>query len=220
MFCVFIFQYSDAQDLKSSFDKIYSLDTRIYSGYVYKDNYGPKVKGSPYLYDNFTEGSILVQEKKYENLLLNLDIYNQLLILNFTEPNGGNVKIEVPFFKVSKFAIGEDNFLINTETDSSYQVYQIIKDDNNEFWLRHRKKMEMETVNQQYDFQFTKNFTSVYYVYKPGEYVELKNNKTLLKLVKNDKQAELKKWLRKKRIKVKKTDHKQIKLLSQYLNSL
>jgi len=219
--CIFgILQIAFSQSLKEKYDAIYGLNTKLYNGYVYKGNYGSKVQGQPFLYKDFTRGDVILENKKYHDLLLNYDIYNQLLILKFNTPTGAEKTIELPFFKLTEFNIGEDHFVLKAQSDSSYQVYQLIGEKQNTFWLKHEKKLQLETISQQYEFQFTRDFISIYFAPDPNQLIELNRNKSLIKLFERDQQQKLKRWLRKNRFKIHKVTPEQLKLLAQYINQL
>jgi len=218
--CIFFFQIAEAQNFKSHFDQIYGLDSKLYNGYVYNGFYGSTVKGQPFLYTDYLKGDITLEGKKYQNLLLNYDVFNQLLVLKFKTTTGADMTIELPFFKISEFNIGENHFILQEQSDSSFQIYQIIGNKQKAFWLKHEKKLELETISQQYEYQFTRGFIRFYYAINPNQLVELNKNKSLVKLIEKEKQKQLKRWLRKKRIKIHKATPQQLKSLSQYLNQL
>lgn len=221
LFCIFgILQIVSSQSLKEQFDAIYGLNPQLYNGYVYQGNYGPKVKDQPFLYQDFIKGDVVLEGKKYHDLLLNYDVFNQLLILKFNTPTGGEKTIELPFFKLTEFNIGEDHFVLKAQSDSSYQVYQLIGNKQNTFWLKHEKKLLLETVTQQYEYQFSRDYIGLYFAPNPKQLIELTKNKSLIKLFERDQQQKLKRWLRKNRFNIRKVTPEQLKLLAQYIDQL
>lgn len=213
-------QFNYSQNLKEQFNNIYGLDNKLYNGFVYSDNFGSFVKGNPFINDEFGYGSLVLDSNRYQNILLNYDIYNQVLVLKFHSSIGAELMIEIPFFKVSEFTINEDVFRIIPQSDGTYKVYQIIGNESFKLWVTHKKNLNIENVSQQYKYQFSRDFIQVLYKKQYGEFIELKSNKDLISLQESDKQTLIKKWLRKNKIKIHKSNPDQLKLVSQYLNQL
>lgn len=209
-----------AQNFKSHFDQLYGLNPKLYNGFIYDGFYGTSVKGQAFLYDDYINGNITLEGIRYENLLLNFDIYNQILVLKFNAPTGANINLELPLFKISEFKIGEDTYRVVAQEDSTFQVYQIVGTGQKQFWLKHEKKLEVETVSQQYKYQFTRDFVQIFYARNPDLLIDVNRNNTFIKHFNKEEQKQLKRWLRKNRIKIQKATPKQLKSLSQYIDQL
>lgn len=127
------------QNQKTQLDAVYGLDSKLYNGYVYNGEYGLKVDGIPFLYQEFEEGSLSLEGKEYDGLQLNYDIYNQKLVLKFKTSSGALQFIEIPLFKLNHFSIGAHDFKMISKSDSSFQIYQSIGRAPYRFYVSHQK---------------------------------------------------------------------------------
>lgn len=209
-----------SQNQKTQFDAVYGLDSKLYNGYIYNGQYGSKVGGSPFLYEDFEEGSLSLEDKEYQHIWLNYDIYNQKVVLKFVNNSGAWQHIEIPLFKLDHFSIGEHYFKMISKNDSSFQIYQSIGQMPYMFYVSHHKNMNLENASSQYEYRFSKDFTQVFWWKDELNVIELKRNKSLLENLNKEQQQTTRKWLRQNKMKVQKATYLQLELLSQYLHQL
>lgn len=209
-----------AQSQKKQFDAVYGLDSKLYNGYVYNGQYGSKVRGIPFVYQEFKEGTLSLEGKAYTDLQLNYDIYNQKVVLKFINNSGAWQHIEIPLFKLDHFSIGEHDFKMISKNDSSFQIYQSIGQMPYMFYVSHHKNMNLDNASSQYEYRFSKDFTQVFWWKDELNVIELKRNKSLLENLDKKQQQSARKWLRQKKVKIQKATAAQLELFSKYLHQL
>ena len=104
---------SDREDIpkelfESSMSKLHhqQLEQGIAYSYFY-----PSIKGHQYLFrPSYTTGSMTYEGVTYGDILLNYDIYNDLVLTTLVQ-NGLTVNIIVDRTRIDRFQIGSDNFV-------------------------------------------------------------------------------------------------------------
>ena len=67
---------------------IYGLDPLLYNGRIYTFNLSKETIGHPFMHSqNYESGDVVIRNEKFEDVLLNYDIYNQELILIYLMEN-------------------------------------------------------------------------------------------------------------------------------------
>ena len=133
--------------------ELFGLNPELYNGCLYtywlnKDTDGNQYFDSP----EFRNGYAILNGKKYDNILLNLDIVNELPLLQFTQKNGFTASLILPVNQLEEFSLGNQRFrLFSSESDSVKQIYQVIGTDSIQIfyhWAKRIKSGGVSTSNQ------------------------------------------------------------------------
>lgn len=209
-----------SQTLKEKIDAIYGLSPILYNGKIYSEFYGDKVKGHQFLLEKQTiKGDLIVQNQSFKNQQLNLDIYQQKVLLKYSDQNNAIQLIEISQHHLSEFSLEEKNFRVALEADSSFIIYQIIGNGSHQIFLNWYKKLQTISSNSSYDYQFSEAKKWMYLVID-SQWLSITNNKSLIKKIEEAKQKDLKRWLKENRIKIQKANDHQLYFLTNYLDSL
>ena len=157
------------------------------------------IKGSPYFTDALTQSSLHYDDGYYQNIPILYDMVRDLVVINRLDQN---FKISLISTKLSSFSIKNHEF-IRIEKDSlqgidlSSGFYDRIYAGKSTVLVKRKKMiqevMEYTTTSQSYIEE------TFYYVKFEGNYVEVKNKSSVLKLFEN-KKSEIKSFLRKNKL--------------------
>jgi hypothetical protein len=209
-----------SQNSFDQLDQVYGLNPVLYSGFNYQSQQTPTTIGHPFLNDGFKKGSLLIDTHNYEDCLLNIDIYRQILVFQFTSSASEVKQIEIPFYKTSSFTIDQDSFLILPEDSVSFQIFQVIGEAPYCFLLQHRKKRLEKSSLGSINYRYTKAYFDLYIFDQKSNLISIRNKKNLLHILPDHQQEKLKRWLSENHMKIKRANQKQLSLISQYLNQL
>ena len=208
------------QNLKESLDATYGLCPKLYNGKLYADSYNRDVKGHPFLMQPVYEsGQLKLRQGNFPDLKLNYDIYTQKVLLKFETQNKAYRQIEIPLEHLLEFNLQKRNFVNLPEEDKSFQIYQVIGDQETRFYIHWYKKLETVKSSSTYKHEFT-DAKKTFYLVRKDQLTALSNNKSLRLCFPEEQHATIKKWMKSQGINLKKASDQQILMLSQYLNSL
>ncbi|MBN1199198.1 MAG: hypothetical protein JXA23_07585 [Bacteroidales bacterium] len=205
------------QDAATTLDKVYGLDQTLYNGKKYSYFLPQGTKGDQYfLSPQFIEGSVTLKGTCYEGVELNYDLFNQQLLLQYQEKSGAVKVIEVSKAWLSRFRIGSRHFEL-LDLGQGARFYQVLGDGPVKILYHWRKDLAQDaTVGS--SCYFFSSAVKESYLLKDGELQPFRTNKNLIKLFDRDKWPEIKSYLRKNKIKVRKasdqTMAKMINLIS------
>jgi len=203
-----------SQDTAAVLDRVYGLDQTLCNGKKYLYAPPPGTRGHQYLLTSFyTPGSVTIKGKCYQDVMLNYDILNQQLLLQYAnDVNPFNV-IEVSKAWLSGFSLGRLNFelLIFGKDTCFYQVLGAGQVKILYFW---RKILNLDLVIGSYVFNFTPAIKDSY-ILKDGKLRPFRNKRTLVAIFDPARRQEIKSYIRKHKIKVKKaTDETMAELIT------
>jgi len=106
--------------------KQYGLDLDLVNGEQFYNRYS-HIKGHPYFLNNqHHTGSLTVEGRVYENLLLKFDIHSHLVQLEYLNFSGGSNQIITVFDNVDEFTYGDFLFKKLDLEQSGEKFYQIV----------------------------------------------------------------------------------------------
>jgi hypothetical protein len=211
---------SFAQSSNSNRDPVYGFDPLLYNGKIYSYFPQPGTGGIQYLYADFdTQGALTLRGVTYSNLTLNYDIFNQKVILKYKNAIGSPSLIEVSTAWLEMFELGGSHFEIRTGTDTTKRIYQVLGSGPDKILYYQRKELLLH--NQQITglYYFSKIIREMY-LQKGNRVVKFKNNHSFITVFSKPEQELIKKYLRKKKIKVTKASDSIMAELINYCNTL
>lgn len=209
-----------SQTIADSPDQVYGNDPLLYNGKIYSFFPQTGTVGSQYLYNVFdNQGSVTLRGITYTNLSLNYDAYNQLVVLKYKNANGTPGLIEISGAWLEKFDLGGRHFEIVTAADTTKRIYQVFGNGTQKIMYYYRKELRIDTRTASKDHFFA-NPEIEKYVKIDKQLIRFKNNRGFIAAFSLPQQEQIKKYLRKHKIKVKKSNDYTTNELINYCNSL
>jgi hypothetical protein len=170
----------------------------LYNGRIWRNKYF-NIKGDQYLFSSsMLDGSITFNGKKFKNIKLLYDIYNDELL---TRTNN-NVIIQLNKEMVDEFTISVKNrdyhfSRIQGEKQSPPVGYvNILYNGKTSLWVKYIKSIELRAVENKFD-----SFSQSHKIYidKDNKSTQVRNKKQVLELF-NDRKSEIRDYIRQHKI--------------------
>ncbi len=192
-----------SQDAAQVFDKVYGLDQTLCNGKRYNYLPPPNASGHQYLISpDFIVGTINIRGKCFQDITLNYDIFNQQLLLQYNSETFFRNIIEVSNAWLTSFRLGNMNFeLLNL--DQYPRFYQVLGEGPVRVFYFWRKNLNLNNVIGSSNFIFTPA-TRDSYVFMDGQLRPFKNKQSLIRIFEPGHRQEIKSYMRKNKVKVKK----------------
>jgi hypothetical protein len=194
------------------------FDADLYNGTIY--NYGSAhIKGHQFLEKEvFDSGSVTIGSQSFSGLLMNYDIYNQEVL--FKSGEGFQQKIiSLPVETIRSFTIGNRSFIIVHEENQEARIFETIGEQDLKFARSWSKDLLTSNDNSIYNFKFSKPAHTTFL--SDGESLDhLNSRKDLLKAFPESYKSELKKFMRKSKIRFRKASSIELLKLINYSYTL
>jgi hypothetical protein len=207
-----------ADILYNYFNARYKLDQNLINGVKY---YKPHeaVSGNEFLLDDkSSRGSITVNGKKYENVFLKYDIFNQNVILEYDYPPGGKLQIIIDNEKITEFEIFEKRFRKYYFPSTGNQFFQILSAGNLVclvYWI----KIKVPAGSSlDYAYQYSEEKKKNYLLVE-NELHQFGGQKSFLKLF-PDLKDEIKKYIKRHDLEIRNISDKDLIGLFKYCHDL
>jgi hypothetical protein len=201
-------------------DDVSDSDPLLYNGKQYAF-FIPLATGGHQFFNDplFESGSVTIRGVTYTDLLLNYDIYNQQLVLQYVNNLGTKNQIVLSEAWLESFRLKEIDFELIRTQDSLKQIYQVIGTGQYRILYKWKKELVMD------GFIGAKNHTfsapgKEMNLCSDGHILRYKNNKTLTSLFLPGKKERIIEYLRANRINVKRSADSTINRLINHINSL
>ncbi len=203
-----------AQDAVKELDKVYGLDQTLYNGKKYSFIVPPGTSGHQFLQAQlFSDGTLTLKGKEYHDIALNYDIYNQQLLLQYADDNFPVNFIEVSKAWLQSFSLGDMKFRL-LQLEKEPQFYQVIGDGPLQILYFWRKTLNLNDVIGTSNFVFSVPLRDSF-VLMNRQLKPFKTRRSLIQLFDRGQRQEIKNYMRKNKIKVKKSsDHAMADLIN------
>jgi hypothetical protein len=115
-----------SQDAISPLDRVYNLDPLLYNGKKYSYFLPPGTGGNQFLFSpDFFTGDVTIKGRRFDRVTLNYDIYNQQLLLQYTNETGSFEIIEISKTWLESFRLGDMEFKY-TSFEEGPRFYQVL----------------------------------------------------------------------------------------------
>jgi hypothetical protein len=203
---IIFFTYSGAlisQDSVKVLDRVYGLDQTLYNGKKYNYFLPPGTKGDQYLSSpDYVAGSVNLRGKRHQDVTLNYDIFNQQLLLKYKDETGALNIIEVSKAWLKSFRLGNMNFEFLT-LEQSPHFYQVLGEGPVRILYYWRKNLKLDAAIGSSNFAFTPAFRDTF-ILLDGQLKPFKTKRSLIRIFNPVHRTEIKSYLRKNKIKLKK----------------
>lgn len=199
---------------------IFNSDPVLFNGRFYIFYPPPGTEGDQYLSGKqFLKGSLTLDGKEYTDLALNYDIYNQKVIYKYTAESGATHRIIIPDERIQSFSLGEKDFVTLHSDGKRIIIYQVLGNGHFRILYSWHKKLELNRFHGAINRVFSLPVKDSY-LEDDGNLRMFRNNKTFLSLFPSEKKEHVRKFLREKRINVKKAADRSMEELIEYCNDL
>ncbi|MCX6249566.1 MAG: hypothetical protein NTX61_02330 [Bacteroidetes bacterium] len=208
-----------SQDTVKVPDRVHGPDQTLYNGKKYSYFLPTGVKGDQYLFSqDYLAGSLTLRGKCYLGLTLNYDIFNQQLLLKYNDEMGALNIIEVSKAWIKRFSLGSLNFeYLNLEQGPRY--YQVLGESRVQILYYWTKTLVLDVVYGSSVYTFTPAQKDSY-LFMHGQLRPFRNNRGLVRLFDPVHRAQIKSYLRKNKINVKKAADQTIVELITYIGKI
>ncbi|MFZ4522817.1 MAG: hypothetical protein ACOYNC_14000 [Bacteroidales bacterium] len=207
-----------SQDLSNPADQIYGLDQTLCNGKKYTFMPPPGTSGNQYLLSPaYIAGRVTIHEKNYPGVLLNYDICNQLLLLQYASENGTWNNIEVSKAWLQGFQIGTMNFEYLTPEREPH-LYQVLGQGQLRILCFWWKSLTLNAAIGSSNYLFSSPSRDTYLLIN-GKLMPFRSNRSMVRLFNPEHRSEIKNYLRKNKIKVNKSPDKVLEEMITYIGN-
>jgi hypothetical protein len=200
-------------------DEIFGSDPLLFNGRFYTFSPPLKTEGNQFLHDtDFEEGSVTIRGVKYNNLLLNYDVYNQQIVLKYNTRGNAVNFIVLSEAWLESFTAGGLLFEILAFTDSIKHIYQVIGSGNNRILYSWGKKLSLDIFVGTSKHVFSEPLKQMFLL-SNNRILSFSNNRSFSALF-NERRTDVIKYLRAERINVKRASDKSMYQLINYCNTI
>jgi hypothetical protein len=205
-----------AQDIGS----VYGLDPLLYNGRNYSFSLSNETIGHPFLNtQNYKTGYVVIRNEKFEDILLNYDIYNQELILKYQDLHGADNLIKLSKAWLRSFYLNNNEF-VSLETENGQErFFQVIGRDSLKILYHWEKKMSLSKEVGKSNYHFSEP-GKVMYLFRNEVFYRFKNNNSFIEYFEPGQKDLIKIHLAQYKINVKKASDESMLNLINYCNHL
>jgi hypothetical protein len=218
---LFLFPVSEtpAQIIRNGNDDVYGFDPMLYNGRYYTFFSPLNARGNQYLNDReFESGTVTLRGVTYTDILLNYDILNQQLLMEYSDAPGISQVIILSDAWIEKFSINERNFAIIQVSENEKRIFQEIGTGQARILYFWKKYMHLESIVGGMRMTFSKPSREMN-LFTEGKIVRYRDNKSFISLFMPENKEKLRGYFRNNRINVKKASDKIMEELINYCNT-
>ncbi len=206
---------SHAQTPVLSANQIYGLNPLLYNGKFYTYFNAANTKGSQFLDGpKFVKGSVQIRGKNFSGILLNYDVYNQKVVLKYKTRMNNLMEIVISKAWLESFNIDGKHFEILSFSGIKPRIYQVIGQGRYRILYTWTKTYALDHTYGATNFAFSKPVRESY-LQSGNKLMRYKNNRSFVALFGRENKSLLNKYLRKNKIKVRKSgQHTTLQLIN------
>ena len=205
--------------MKSFFDQSYGEDINLRNGkqytYHYSDVTGHQFFNSP----EFRKGSITIRGSRYDNVLLNYDIYNQQLVLQHTDLTGRTELLRLNEEFAEEFILDGKLFVRMTFPGTGTGFFQLIRSGKLTCLSYWEKNLIYSSTSKKNSYSFHKQFRSNYFL-DNHRLRSIQSKSSFLTLFKQEYRREIKSYVRKEKIHFRKLSDEDLIKVLEFCNGL
>ena len=199
-------------------ERKYGSDADLVNGEKYFYPYY-SADGDPF-FDSGSEGStISVKGKEFEDQSLRYDIYNHLLVLDYTDVYGGITSLVLRNEWVESFSINQRKFKGMSGPEGELEFFQVISENRISCLYRWSKEYQLNLNSGVQKYYFTEPHKEAF-LFIDNHFHPFKSNRSFLKAFDEEQQKGIKQFIRQAKINVKNASESQMRHLLDYCNSL
>lgn len=203
--------------LKDYFDRSYSEDYNLLNGKKFYRLYYNTI-GHPFFnLDEFRKGSLLINGTRYEDVLIQYDIYNQQVILEKNDQKGQIEQIILTREFIGEFTLDGKLFRRMSFPETGPRFFQVVNAREVSCLLFWDKNMSIEGST------FTTHFTEQkgdIYLLVSGQLYQIKNTASFIEIFGEQFSREIKRYKRRHKVSFRKVSDEGLRQLVNYCISL
>jgi hypothetical protein len=201
-------------------DPIYGFDPLLYNGVTYSFFPKPGTGGSQYLFKEFdANGSISLRGITFEGLILNYDVFNQQLVLKYTNSSGATNLIAISAAWLEGFELNGSHFETFAKADTNKSIFQVLGFGHDKILFYFGKELLLDSFKSNSNHYFSEARKNMF-VFTGEKMTGFNSNRGFIRCFDSKKNDEIKKYLRKNKVQVKKASDRQMVELINYCNTL
>ena len=203
--------------LKDYFDRSYGADYNLLNGKKYYRLYFNTI-GHPFFnQDQFRKGSLLINGVRYENVLIQYDIYNQQVILQQNDQKGYTEQLILTKEYIDEFTLDGKLFRRMSFPETGTQFFQIVNTEEVSCFLFWGKTMSIE--GSSLTTRFTSQSAEIYLLVS-NRLNLIRNTSSLIEIFGKEYSREIKRFKRRYRVSFRKVSDEGLRQLINYCVSL
>jgi len=206
-----------SQDSINLEDRVYGLDQLLCNGKKYTFYPESSINGNQFLLSpDFVAGDVIIKGKRFENLSLNYDIYNQKLLLRYSDKIGTITIIEISKAWMEGFHLGKKYFeCMNMESGAT--IFQVLGNGPTRIVYKWRKNLGVEPGKE--NLAFTRALKESF-VLSGVNYEPFRNKRSLIAIFNPSHKREIRNYIHKNRIRLKKASDQVMTELINFIGNL
>jgi hypothetical protein len=208
-----------SQQNYSGLEKVYGSDPLLYNGKKY-DFFPPQgTLGHQYLVSNEPViGGVTIKGITFKNIKLNYDIYNQELLLTYTDNEESSTLVQVSKAWLESFYL-ENRYFEKCSFEEETRFYQVLGSDTLKVLYFWKKYFELDKSFGSKNFSFSAANKNMF-VLKNGVLLSFKNKRSFIAIFEPERKTAIKAFLRNSRFKFKHADDTSMAGLIDYISNL
>jgi len=177
------------------------------------------VKSHPYfLGEESLPGSVTVLGKHFDNQLIQYDLYNQWVVLEYTERSGGINKIIMVPLHTNGFQIDGHSFEKLALDEDGLLFYQVIRTNRITCYIHWKKQLITISDNINYTVEFSDPMRTFFLEYD-SKIIPFSNRRNFAAIFPANIGREARQYMRKNRLRFRKTSVKNLTMLLDHISS-
>ncbi len=219
IFLVFFSKALFPQDSLKDLDQVYGLDQTLCNGKKYTYIQPPGSTGHPFLVSPaYFVGSVSLGPKCYRDVILNYDIFNQQLLLQYADAKGVLYVIEVSKAWLKGFSLGSKNFeLLSEGREPGY--FQVMGKGSLRILYFWRKTLKTNDVIGSSNFVFSAAIRDSY-VLMDGKLKPYRTKRSLIRVFNPEQRPAIKSYMRKNKVKIRKSSDEVMEEMITFIGNL
>jgi hypothetical protein len=218
---LFVVKAVHAQPQSTTNFNQHSLDPLLINGKIYDFQKPSQAIGSQYFVEyGFVSGSVVIDTVAFDGVLLNYDVFNQQLVIQFTNTAGGTSLLTESQAWLKCFVLEGRLFNLLMQNDSSKRIYQVLGTGKFQLLFYYSKELRLDnpsSASKIYAFSPLKRNS---YIKTGDKILAYRTNKGFLAAFDKTLQPKIKAYLKEHHIKVRKADDPILEALIDYCNTL
>jgi hypothetical protein len=208
----------DSDGLYTYVNNIYGFDHNLVNGIQVYNLYRHVLSHPYFIGEESLPGSVTISGKHFDNQMINYDIHNQWLVLEYKERSGGINKIILEPLHTDDFQIDGNYFEKLILDDNDLLFYQVIRTNGLTCYIHWKKQLMSISNNIKYAEEFS-NPLRTYYLENNGIISPFSNRRNFASLFPGTSVKEARKYMRKNNIRFRKVSIENLTGLLEYMSS-
>ena len=185
-------------ELKENFDQLNGPDYKLLNGRQY--NLLNSGNSHPYFNtDSYRPGSLVLNGESYDGIIINYDIYDQQLILQYPGNSGQDLKVVLNREMIDHFQIDGLSFRLMSSPESGSSFFQVLSSGDMSCFLLWKKTLYRSTASGNINYKYSKQSREIY-LQREGRLYVVRSRSSFTSIYDEAYRKEIKEFLRREKI--------------------